>query len=178
MRAHHEKEREFTGSARFSPCERYRYSLTRRWEGPEARPLVFVLLNPSTADASDDDRTVKKCIEIARFNGRASLLIVNLFAFRATRRREALEAIDPVGPDNDAELSNTFATCAAGGDFAIAGWGEYGRKFDRDLSVWELARVQGCKLKCLRHTRNPWHPLYLSATSILKDWPPDGDRWR
>ena len=66
--------------AEFSPCRRYRLTLRRRWDS--APQVLFGLLNPSTADESRDDPTVRRCIGLARSWGYGALAIGNLFAFR------------------------------------------------------------------------------------------------
>jgi hypothetical protein len=87
-------------TAVFSADRRYRYALTRRWD--QARPWVtFVMLNPSTADAFRLDPTVTRCRSRARLLGAGGLLVLNLFAVRATDPRDMRTHPDPVGPDND-----------------------------------------------------------------------------
>ena len=74
-------------SAVISDCQRYRYWLERdRGE----RPLVFVMLNPSTADAEVDDPTIRRCRRFASDNGYTGIIVVNLYAF--TRQRGAMLA--------------------------------------------------------------------------------------
>ncbi len=90
-------------SAVLSPDGVYRYQLVREWD--RARPRVaFLMLNPSTADATQNDPTIRKCIAFARSWGCGSLEVVNLFAFRATDPRELGRCgarVDPVGAEND-----------------------------------------------------------------------------
>src|SRR5438309_1272265 len=82
-------------AALFDPTGRYRYTLTRVWD-PALEPVVFVMLNPSTADASRDDPTIRRCINLARAWGFGSMHALNLFAFRATRPADLRAAPDPV----------------------------------------------------------------------------------
>src|SRR5262245_34051042 len=85
-------------SARFSRDRRYRYSLSRRFgDGPTS---VFIMLNPSTADAERDDPTIRKCVGFCRRWGVGELHVVNLFAFRAVSPFDMKKADDPVGPRN------------------------------------------------------------------------------
>src|SRR5689334_20041621 len=73
---------EIVKSAVLSPCGLYRYRLTRRWgDGPA---LLFVMLNPSTADATEDDPTIRRCTGFAKREGMPAIEVVNLFAWRAT----------------------------------------------------------------------------------------------
>lgn len=86
----------------------YRYTLTRVWE--EERPRVcFVMLNPSTADASQEDPTIRRCLSFARSWGYGSLEVVNLFAWRATKPTDIFSAPSPVGEENDHHLALAFA---------------------------------------------------------------------
>lgn len=72
-------------SATISECGRYRYRLTRRFaDGPCA---TFVMLNPSTADETIDDPTIRRCRNFAIREGCGGLVVVNLFAYRATDPR-------------------------------------------------------------------------------------------
>src|SRR5882724_4976365 len=85
-----------------SDCERYRYALWRRWA--ERPAVLFVGLNPSTADALQDDPTIRRCIRFAKAWGYGALYMGNLFAFRATDPRAMKAEADAVGPDNDGWL--------------------------------------------------------------------------
>lgn len=115
-------------SAIISPCGQYRYRLERAWDRsfPAA---VFVCLNPSIADATLDDPTLRKCVGFARRWGCGHLVLVNLFALRATDPREMKRHPSPVGPDNDRHIQEavqpparssawrggrTAVTCGAG----------------------------------------------------------------
>src|SRR5690606_18576726 len=94
------------GTARFSPCGQYRYLLTRPipapfWK-PDAGEAVFVMLNPSTADASEDDPTIRRCIGFAKEWGCTGLTVANLYALRSTDPKGLWKHRDPVGPENDA----------------------------------------------------------------------------
>lgn len=77
----------------------YRYDLARTW-GP-APWMLFVMLNPSTADARDDDPTIRRCIGFARREERMGIRVVNLFAYRATKPADLRRAGYPVGDRND-----------------------------------------------------------------------------
>ncbi|KVP75269.1 hypothetical protein WJ96_05795 [Burkholderia ubonensis] len=151
-------------SAEFSPCRRYRYALWRDWgalPGTVDRGYVlFVGLNPSTADETNDDPTIRRCIAFAKAWGYSGLCMVNLFAFRATNPADMLLAPDPVGPDNDACLRR-FARNAG---VVIAGWGVHGTHLARDAAVKRLLP----NLHYLRLTKDghPGHPLYLPKTLV------------
>jgi len=153
------------GAAHFSECGRYRYWLTRQTGRPGGE-VVFLMLNPSTADASEDDPTIRRCIGFAQREGFGSLLVLNLFALRATDPAELARANDPVGPHNDAVLAAHFAQ-----DFPIVcAWGAHdlARTRWRDVrgACWDRVRP----LLCLGTTRDgsPKHPLYLRADTPLQ----------
>jgi hypothetical protein len=145
-----------------SPCGLYRYSLTRTWDS-KLPPVVFIGLNPSTADASLDDPTIRRCIRFGRDFGGGSLRMLNLFAFRATQPEDMRRAEDPCGPDNDHWLLAAAADAARGAVLAIAAWGVHGTLHGRDQQV---VRMFGPHLKQLGLTkdRHPRHPLYLPAS--------------
>src|SRR6185369_1017157 len=85
--------------ALFSPCKNYRYTLWRDWYGG---PFVnFICLNPSTADETKDDATIRKCVKFANAWDFGSMCVTNLFAFRATKISDMKKAPEPVGLDND-----------------------------------------------------------------------------
>lgn len=86
-----------------SECGKYRYHLWRIWD--RSQPcLCFVLQNPSTADASRDDNTIKKCLGFARKHSYGSISVRNVFAYRATDEKELLKVADPFGPENEKHL--------------------------------------------------------------------------
>lgn len=138
-----------TGGATFSRDRRYRYRLWRRWD--RARPVVvFVMLNPSTADARHDDPTIRRCIGFARRWGYGGIEVVNLFGYRATDPRALRIVRDPVGPGNWRHIRRALRQAA----LVILAWGAHAHG-DR---LTRVARAQ-----CLGLTRagQPRHPLYL-----------------
>jgi hypothetical protein len=153
-----------------SDCGQYRYTLSRLWS--DERPCVFVMLNPSTADADIDDPTIRRCVGFARREGCGSIFVVNLFAFRATSPKDMRAASDPTGPDNDWVLRRTFDTALEAGSPVIAAWGAHGKFKDRDETVHKIARAAGVHLHCLGRTNDcsPRHPLYLSNDARLSAW--------
>jgi hypothetical protein len=146
-------------SALVSPCGTYRYYLTREWD--RHRPCcMWVMLNPSTADARQDDPTIRRCVGFAQGWGYGSIVVCNLFAFRATDPRELANAADPVGPDNDACLQGQIAEASR----VICGWGVLAKKWvPRADHVLGLIRAAGYMPYCVKRTRAgfPSHPLYL-----------------
>jgi len=147
-----------------SACEQYRYALTREW-ARGTPPLTFLMLNPSTADATTDDSTIGRCIGFARGRGYGALRVLNLFAFRATNPEDMMAASDPVGPENDEHIREAFATAAEAGAPVIAAWGVNGTHAGRDATVRALATECCVTLMCLGTTKegHPRHPLYVPA---------------
>lgn len=164
-----------TATATFSEDRAYRYRLTRTWD-PAAPVATFVMLNPSTADAFTADPTVRRCIAFARRWGCGGLAVLNLFALRSTDPRGLHDHADPVGPGNDAVLTDWAQTHAAAGAAGpvVAAWGGYGVLHDRGAAVAALLIAQGVRLQALAITRGgqPGHPLYLRGDSPLTEWSP------
>ena len=156
---------ELMAPAVFSACGRYRYALYRR-VGLAQAICLFILLNPSTADAIRDDATVRRCIRFAREWGFGILVVANLFALRSTDPRALrILGIDPVGPDNDDWLIVT----ARKADRIVCGWGNGGRLFGRSENVKALlrgARVEGPLCLGLTGIGEPRHPLYLPKSRL------------
>lgn len=161
-----------TSDATLSECGRYRYTLTRTWD-PSVWRLWFIMLNPSTADATIDDPTIRRCIGFARRFGYGGLGVVNLYAYRATKPADLWRADDPVGPDNDETLRDMLAARSYYGVPTVAAWGA-NAKPDRVAQV--LAMAGAHQLMCLGLTQagQPRHPLYLRADADLL--PFGGDR--
>lgn len=142
----------------YSPCERYRYLLTRVWE-PDGRRALFVMLNPSTATETQNDPTVERCERRARALGFGAFRVTNIFAFRATDPRVMRAEADPVGPGNDAALSGS----AGWADTIVCAWGTHGAHRGRGPQVERLLRATGLPLFHLGLSRDghPKHPLYI-----------------
>ena len=141
----------------------YRYKLWRTWDY-DLMPTAWVMLNPSTADATADDPTIRRCMAFSRRWGAGGIIVVNLFALRATAPAELLRAaragIDPIGPENDRHLLDVFPAC----DVIIAAWGAHAMAKDRAKAVLPLV-PENMELSCLGTTKDgyPRHPLYVSA---------------
>lgn len=143
------------GRAVFSPCERYRYALVRHWNSSKA-PVAFIGLNPSTADASNDDPTIRRCRNFALQWGFGGLIMVNLFAFRATNPTDMMTQFNPVGEENDYYLRSM--TREAGKVFAA--WGNHGVFLNRDRDVFAMFPKLWC-LHVNEKSGTPQHPLYV-----------------
>lgn len=119
---------------------------------------MFIGLNPSTADETQDDPTIRRCIAFAKAWGYAALCMTNLFAFRATDPKDMMAATDPVGEDNDAHL----LAMAEKAGVIVAAWGVNGTYKGRDAKVRKLIPMLHC-LSLTKHN-HPAHPLYLPKT--------------
>lgn len=153
--------------ATFSPCRLYRYSLHRQWY--DGKPYCcFIGLNPSTADETHDDPTVRRCIDYARTWDFGGLIMLNLFAFRATNPDTMKVQADPIGPDNDRNIRNFCRQSR----LVIAAWGNDGAYRRRGEHVYKMLNSDGIDLHYLRLTQSkqPGHPLYLPRTLQPIKW--------
>ncbi|RJX18534.1 MAG: DUF1643 domain-containing protein [Ammonifex sp.] len=155
-------------SAEIDETGKYRYSLIREWRTRQYLTLLqlpdimdracFIMLNPSTADARQDDPTIRRCISLAKAWGCGGIEVVNLFAYRATDPRELLRAADPVGPENDKHIVRAAMGC----QWVVAAWGTRGAFKGRDKQVIQLIQEIRKPLYCVGLTKDghPRHPLY------------------
>lgn len=153
-----------SSSACISDCGHFRYSLTRVWD--EAKPMIaFIGLNPSTADESEDDNTIRKCVKFARRDGFGSLCMINLFAFRATQPADMKRHGMPIGRDNDRTILETVNLC----NRVVACWGNPGSWMSRDKAVCKMLEKHGVALYCLEVTKSgqPKHPLYIKDSQAF-----------
>lgn len=148
-------------SAVFSPCKKYRYTLWRQWLLGQGT-LLFVMLNPSTADVIKNDQTVTRCINFAQRWGFQQLAVANAFGFRATKPSELYAIDDPIGPDNDRYI----AELAEQADQIVVAWGQERIVRERQETVLKLLEGhQAGEPLCLGRTSGgfPNHPLYIPA---------------
>jgi hypothetical protein len=148
----------------------YRYSLERIWQ-PAQPVLCYILLNPSTADATRDDATVRRCITRAINSGFGGIEIVNLFAMRSRYPYSIAPHPDPIGPENDRYI----LTAAGRAGLVICGWGRTGAFRGRAgliLGKLTAAGVIPHALK-LNGDGTPCHPLYQPySRTPFPFWPP------
>lgn len=153
-----------------SPCRLYRYTLWREWRLPHGLPYplplhaasefaMFIGLNPSTADETQDDPTIRKCVGFAKRWGYGALCMTNLFAFRATSPKDMRKYPRPIGEDN----LITLVQLGQQAGIVIACWGVNGCFNHRDRYVESVLKAEGVKLHYLRLTKGgqPEHPLYV-----------------
>jgi hypothetical protein len=164
----HFRDYEGRSTAAFSPCGLHRYELRRVWK-PRARVMVFVGLNPSTADENTDDPTIRRILGFADDWGFGTLVMLNVFAFRSTDPKalhaRAARGQEIVGPGNDDTIRRTFEEHRR--TKLVMGWGANGTLLDRGRDVARVALSVHRRPECFGLTQNgqPKHPLYLAATS-------------
>lgn len=143
-------------TAKLSECRKYRFALWRTWD--DLKPYVmFIGLNPSTADENTDDPTLTRCVNYAKSWGFGGVCMTNLFAFRATKPSDMKAAMDPIGVGNNDWLVNL----ANDSGLVVAAWGNDGSYLGRSKQVKALLS----NLHCLKLNKSgePAHPLYQKA---------------
>lgn len=156
---------ETTSGAVFSPCRVWRYSLWRTWD-TEKPKVLFIGLNPSTADEVQDDPTIRRCIGYAKKWGYGGYLMANIFAFRATDPKVMKASADPIGCDNDRHIMDLVRQAS----LIVGAWGAHGGHMGRGRAV---AGMIGERLQCLKVTGDghPGHPLYISGSKVPFPFP-------
>ena len=157
----------------FSADQIHRYTLSRVTSVKDGGVVLFIMLNPSTATAEEDDPTIRRCFRFAQDWGYTTLLVGNLFAFRATDPNELYMANDAVGPDNDHHLLDM----ARDAHLVVCAWGTMGGLRRRGWMVLQILKRMNeqsnnntgsetpvCHLGLTKNGQ-PKHPLYLKADS-------------
>lgn len=157
-------------SAEISDCGKYRWWLRRSWQlwSPDGLRIqgkgvcCFLMLNPSTADATQDDPTIRRCIGFAKSWGYGTLSVRNIFPWRATDPKELLHATEPTG----GRRGDIEVLASATADLLVAAWGSK-VPFNRDVRVLGLLEEHfpATPIFCLKKSKegNPWHPLYVKT---------------
>lgn len=151
--------------ARISDDGMYRYLLRRTWDFTKLRVLI-IMLNPSTADATIDDATIRSCVRLCKWRNDGGFEVVNLFALRATNPAELKTVADPVGPSNNDVIEAAIMRC----DIAICAWGAYPGAIERGRTVRGLLRLRRPAVFCWGKTKDgaPKHPLYIKSGTALE----------
>lgn len=154
-------------TAVFNQARTHRYQLTRVWDA-ELPPAVFLLLNPSVADAFKVDPTITRCIRFARRENTGGLVVVNLFALRSTDPAVLVHHGNPIGHSNNRLIVEAVQDAAV----VIAGWGVPGQLAGRDREVCSLLAERHIGLKCLGRNKDgsPKHPLYVRGDQPLEPY--------
>jgi len=140
----------------FSNCREYRYVLWRIWDDDMPK-VMFIGLNPSTADETDDDPTIRRCIGFAKRWGFGGVYMLNIFAYKAVQPEQMKKAADSIGAENDGYL----ARYAEMSSLVIGAWGNHGVYLNRGAGVIEMFPT----MQCMKMTKRnqPAHPLYLRS---------------
>jgi len=145
------------------PDPLYRYALWRNWCSPmfNTERLLWVMLNPSTADADKDDATIRRCIRFSKEWGFGGMFVVNLFAWRSTNPRALTTAADPVGPLNNQVISDLAFYVKE----AVVAWGAKKIVVERGAEVQRILQRSHRGIWCLRKTQDgrPEHPLFVPS---------------
>lgn len=163
----------FLAAAEFSSDRVHRYRLDRAWDLGNARRLVVIGLNPSTADELVDDPTIRRCIGFAKRENCGGLIMVNLYSLRATNPADLKSATHRgAGHTNDDFI---LAACKTPNAIVLAAWGSQGSWIWTRAGVvdWHL-REHSIRLYSLGLTRDgqPRHPLYVKGDAPLQEYPP------
>ena len=151
-------------TAIFDMTGQYRYCLGRRWflSGSE---VTFIMLNPSRADATQDDPTLRACMQFAQRWHFGSLTVVNLFGYCTSHPNELKKVADPIGCENDRYLIEAVRRAQQ----VVLAWGNEGSLWARDRTVIQLLKAYQPKLSYLQLNRSgqPRHPLYVRRDTPL-----------
>lgn len=141
--------------ANFSKCGKYRYYLRRFWNTGE-KHVMFIGLNPSTATASTDDPTIRRCINFAKSWGYAGMYMCNLYAYISTDPKKLI-----ISGEEIAVTNSYLRECAGFVDIIVFAWGAFELHKKRMNEIIEMFPAA----YCIKHTKNgyPSHPLYLKS---------------
>lgn len=156
-------------SATLSDCGLFRWRLGRHWTEDDAPYLAYVMLNPSTADATANDPTIIRCMHFARAHGFGGIEVVNLFAWRATKPADLKRAGFPVGDQCDYYIEQV----AAGAGGVCVAWGAHAAHPAVEARVQQVMPIlwrQHVQPQCLHITASgfPGHPLMLRSSCTLR----------
>ncbi len=157
-------------AAVISACGMYRFRLSRHWRDDGPPRAVFLMLNPSTADATEDDPTIRRCIGFARSWGCGGLEVVNLFPWRATSPKDLVTA-DRAGHDIRCreERDDHIRRALCGLTIRVVAWGAHplaGPEWAHVCHIFRQPMALG-----VTKTGQPRHPLYMPKASELRRWP-------
>lgn len=141
--------------ALISDCGKYRYKLWRFWDSSKPK-VLFIMLNPSTADANANDPTITRCIGFAKYWGYGGIMVGNLFAYRSTDPKQLLSVENPVGDENQIHVSKMCEEC----QIVVCAWGNAPIFPYESFIGWDESKAHYLKLTKKGY---PAHPLYLKA---------------
>ena len=128
----------------------------------ELNCVAFVGLNPSTAEATIDDPTVRRCWRWARGWGYSRMAMLNVFAYRSTSPKALSTVADPIGPKNDARIREVSASA----DLVVAAWGLRGRMRENAVADLILRERNDIHVLALTRQHHPRHPRGLASSSV------------
>ena len=151
----------------FDESGKHRFKLTCRWNEVLPRCL-YIMLNPSTADLEVCDRTLDKCIKIAKNNGCGSIVVVNLFSYRTSKPEDLLEVERRSHPANIQTVKASIDET----EMIIAAWGEQGVWFNGCYPILKYIEETRRELYCLGENRYGWprHPLFMKINTVFKEY--------
>ncbi len=166
-------------NAFFSLSRKYRYRLTRKLSESNKR-IIFIGLNPSTANAENNDSTLRRLINFSNSWGYGSLVVINLFARVSISPKFLKSSSNPIGHHNNFELKSKIIGWSQD-EFSDLwlGWGAHGSFMKRDREI--LKEVRKFSLKKIENfpkakmplaigltkSGSPRHPLYMHSSSYL-----------
>jgi len=153
-------DKEFRRAARYSDCERYRYTLKITWDDSKDK-IVFIGLNPSTATELKNDPTVTRMVNFAKSWGYGTLSVCNIFAFRTTFPSELKKSKDPIGKENDKWILYEIRNAGK----VVAAWGNHGNFLSRSNEM--LKMIPNPYIFGKTKVGEPKHVLYLKNTSKI-----------
>lgn len=173
-------------SAVLSDDECHRYVLRRGLGSMPLwpRPVVFVMLNPSTADATKDDPTIRRCVSFAKRLDATELVVVNLCSYRATKPTDLIDAmaagVDVCPGENRRHIQAEIAKA----DWVVFAWGAHWAKLGWNVHLAQAEHIAldtcatlGITPLCLGTTKDgyPRHPLYVHGDAPFLTYPWQGE---
>ncbi len=143
----------------------YRYTLTRELTGPLLSSdygICWVMLNPSTADEKNDDPTIRRCMHFAKREGASRMVVVNLFAYRATSPLDLALARYPHGPENLKHVTEQASRWQV-----VCAWGSNTMVSNADPKVMDFLKTRPCWCLGVTKDGSPRHPLYVKSDQPL-----------
>lgn len=146
--------------ANFDETKNYRFSLWRIWDNKELK-ILFLMLNPSTANDETDDPTIRRCVNFAKSWGYGGIVVVNLFSLVSSDPAKLLTVTDSIGVDND----SVILKAAGNAEKIVVAWGAFREARARGEDVLRMLYENGYEVYCLGKTKDghPKHPLYLRS---------------
>ena len=167
-------------TAIFSDCKRYRFHLGRQFHtelfsNPKPKSIAFLMFNPSTADANEDDPTIRRVMGFAQREQCTSLEIINLIPFITPKPSD----LDPATAFGDNQYMVYLLNALFDNDIVVIGWGAIGDKYPqifitalKQLHHMNNKALFSGKFFCLGKTESghPKHPLYIKKDQPLESF--------